>query len=498
MKKYVFFRVLRSIVSIFLVTTATFIIIYSLVPRRDVFKQDPNVNKLQSSPDKLTEYENNAFEKMNYLDYYNTRDLITEVEKSNPKANLTTAHTAANKKVLSAWTSKHGYELKTFKQSKDFYAVRELPLWERLSRFYGGLIKIDTPWAIHDKKNPNLKRYLKIEHDETVGWAVVGSGTKYRYQIYFNGSFPYIHQNIIKFNLGTSYPTYANLPVSSVIGGGQGEAKSQTITTETGKKITSSDNVYTRQYQTPSRADSSKKAIYKDDYTDTDQAYEDPSMIGTSVRAGLVGILITYVLAIPFGLFMARFKNRMFDRFGTGVITLVIAAPTLAFIYVFRTIGVALFGLPDAFPTLGASDIRSWIMPAVILGLMSVSGLALWFRRFMIDQQSSDYVKFAKAKGLTENEIYAKHIFKNASIPLVNGIPGSIIATIGGATMTEQIFAMPGMGKMLPDSISNHNNSVVIGLVFIFTTIAVLSVLLGDLLMAAVDPRIKLSASGDD
>ncbi|KRM55146.1 ABC transporter permease [Lacticaseibacillus sharpeae] len=498
MKKYVFFRVLRSIVSIFLVTTATFIIIYSLVPRRDVFKEDPNVNKLQSSPDKLTEYENNAFEKMNYLDYLNTRDLMTKVEKANPKATITTAHTEANRKAFAAWTSKHGYELKKFKQSKDYYAVRELPLWERLSRFYGGLIKVDNPWAIHDKKNPNLKRYLKIEHDETVGWALVGSGTKYRYQIYFNGSFPYIHQNIIKFNLGTSYPTYANLPVSSVIGGGQGEAKSVTFTGEDGKTVNNSDDVYTRQYQTPSKQDSSKKAIYQDDYTDTDQSYQDPSMIGTSVRAGLVGILIQYLLAIPFGIFMARYKNRLFDRIGTGVITLFIAVPSLAFIYVFRFIGQAVFQLPDSFPTNGASAISSWVMPSVILGLLMVSGLALWFRRFMIDQQSSDYVKFAKAKGLNENEIYTKHIFKNASIPIVNGIPGSIIATIGGATMTEEIFAMPGMGKMLPDSITAHNNSVVIGLVFIFTTIAVLSVLLGDLLMAAVDPRIKLSASGDD
>lgn len=99
---------------------------------------------------------------------------------------------------------------------------------------------------------------------------------------------------------------------------------------------------------------------------------------------------------------------------------------------------------------------------------------------------------------MTDNEIYRKHIFKNASIPIVQNIPGMIIGLIEGATITENIFAMPGMGKMLPDAILSHNNSIVIGLVFIFTTIGVLSVLLGDILMVIVDPRIKLSTKGDE
>ncbi len=108
----------------------------------------------------------------------------------------------------------------------------------------------------------------------------------------------------------------------------------------------------------------------------------------------------------------------------------------------------------------------------------------------------ADYVKFAKAKGLNSREISRKHIFKNAAIPLVNGIPGSIIGTIGGATITESLFAVPGMGKMLPDAIIAHNNPIVIGLVFIFTSISIFSILLGDIAMTLVDPRINLSDKG--
>lgn len=237
---------------------------------------------------------------------------------------------------------------------------------------------------------------------------------------------------------------------------------------------------------------------YGDNYTNTEQQHQDPSMIGTSFKAGLGALVISYLISIPMAILMARYKGKWFDKVGTGVVTALIAVPSLAFIYAFRYLGSAVFGLPDSFPTKGAEAFSSWVSPTIILGLLSVSGLIIWFRRYMIDQQSSDYVKFAKVKGLTEGEIYRKHIFKNASIPIVQGLPGSIIGLIGGATMTETIFAMPGMGKMLPDAILAHNNPIVIALVFIFTTIAVFSILLGDILMTIVDPRIKLSASGDD
>lgn len=498
MKKYVFFRIIRSIVSIFLVTTLTFIIIYSLVPRRDVFKQDPMTQKLASSPDKLVQYENTGYEKMNYIEYKSTGDLVAAVSKDNPSKTVTSKPTAANLTLYREWAKKHQFKLKRFEVSRQYYAIRELPLLERLGRFYGRLIQIDHPWRIHDKDNPKLARYLKIQKDPTVGWALVGSGTKYRYQVYFNGHFPYIHQNIIKFDLGVSYPTYGKVPVTEVIGSRQGQTTTQQIKTKSGQDFNTSDNVYTRAYQPRARQDAMVKDRYDDDYVNVSATYQDPSMIGTSFKSGLIALVIAYAIAIPVAITMARHKGGWFDRIWTGIVTVLMAVPSLALIYTFRAAGASLFKLPDSFPTQGAGAWQSWVLPSVILGILSVSGLIIWFRRFMIDQQSADYVKFARAKGLNEGEIYRKHIFKNASIPIVNGIPGSIIGLIGGATMTEEIFAMPGMGKMLPDSIIAHNNSIVIALVFIFTTIAVLSVLLGDIAMAIVDPRIKLSASGDD
>lgn len=113
-------------------------------------------------------------------------------------------------------------------------------------------------------------------------------------------------------------------------------------------------------------------------------------------------------------------------------------------------------------------------------------------------QQNADYVKFAKAKGLSQKEISKNHILKNAIIPIVNGIPMSIILAISGAVITESLFAIPGMGKMLPDAIKTANNNMVITITFIFTTLSVLSVFVGDLLMTFVDPRISLNVKEDE
>lgn len=236
--------------------------------------------------------------------------------------------------------------------------------------------------------------------------------------------------------------------------------------------------------------------MFSDNYTITNNNKQDPSMIGNSMRMGIIAVFISYGVAVPMSMIMSRYKGKWPDKIGVALVTVLISVPSLAFIYFFRFIGASGFGLPDLFPTLGASDIRSYILPTIILGLLSVSGIVIWLRRYMIDQQSADYVKFAKAKGLSAGEISRKHIFKNAAIPLVNGIPSAVIGTIAGATITETVFAAPGMGKMLPDAIKAHNNPIVIGLVFIFTTISIFSILLGDITMTLVDPRIKLSEKG--
>ncbi len=496
MKKYIFMRILRSLVSIFMVTTLTYTIIYTMVPRKLIFKQDPNYNKIATTPDKKANYENTIFERMGYIDYYDTKELQEKASKEN--SSVTVEPTNVNKKIYEAYIKKlgRGWKLQQFKESKQFYATREVPVYERVLGFYGNLIQIDHTGAVKDASNPNLKRYIRIENDPAIGWSVVGSGTKHKYLLYFNSRFPFIHQNFVRLNLGISYPTYANLPVLQVISQGQGQTQTSEVQFPTGKK-TSSVNIYTRTYKSPKQADARDVANYgKDDpYTATESNYQYPSMIVSSSIVGLIGLALSYLIAVPLGSYMARFKNTLFDSISTGALTFLMSLPTIALVYIIRLIGSAI-GLPDSFPILGAGDWRSYVLPAVILGLLSAPWTAVWIRRYMIDLQSQDFVRFARAKGLSEKEISNKHIFKNAMVPLVSSIPNSVIGVITGATLTETVFAFPGMGKMLIDSVKASNNSMVVGLVFIFTCLSIFALLLGDILMTVLDPRIKLTSKG--
>ena len=182
--------------------------------------------------------------------------------------------------------------MKRFPESKSFYAVREIPVFERVVSFYANLIQFDHPGWVKDASNPNLKRYIRIENDPSIGWSVVGSGTKHKYLLYF----------------GNSYPTNSNTPVLQVITQGQGTTKKSEENFPTGKK-TSSIDIYSRTYKSPSKADSQDISRFGkgDAYTATLSNYENPSMIASSSIIGLIGIAIAYLIAIPLGSFMALF-----------------------------------------------------------------------------------------------------------------------------------------------------------------------------------------------
>ena len=216
-------------------------------------------------------------------------------------------------------------------------------------------------------------------------------------------------------------------------------------------------------------------------------------MVQVSYFFGIVSLLITYGFSIPFAVAMSKKPGGLLDKIGIGYINLLISVPSLAFIFFMKYIGINL-GLPDMFTHLGPHDPRSYIMPILILGLLSTPSLMMWIRRYMVDQSTADYVKFAKAKGLSGIEISRRHIFKNAMIPIVSEIPYSVILAISGAVLTETVFGIPGMGKMLPDAITAGNNNMIITLTFIFTSLAVAAVFIGDILMTIVDPRISLQA----
>jgi oligopeptide transport system permease protein len=113
-----------------------------------------------------------------------------------------------------------------------------------------------------------------------------------------------------------------------------------------------------------------------------------------------------------------------------------------------------------------------------------------------VDQLNSDYVKLATAKGISRREILYKHVFRNAFVPMLQQLPSSFLLTIMGSIYIESLFSIPGMGGLLVDVIKRQDNTVVQALVLIYSVLGIIGLLLGDLLMAAVDPRISFTKKG--
>ena len=212
-----------------------------------------------------------------------------------------------------------------------------------------------------------------------------------------------------------------------------------------------------------------------------------------SLAFGLGAIAIALVLGLSLGILMTQFKGRFWDNFGTCYIVLINAVPSFVYYLFIQLYATDALRLPILFDT---SDPVSWILPVVSMSLGSTAGYAMWLRRFMVDELNKDYIRLARAKGLKERAIMVRHVMRNAFVPMAQYLPVSILLTISGSIYIESLYSIPGMGGLLVDTIQRQDNPLVQALVLIYSALSVLGLLLGDILMAVFDPRIKLSGRG--
>ncbi len=209
-----------------------------------------------------------------------------------------------------------------------------------------------------------------------------------------------------------------------------------------------------------------------------------------SMRIGLIALGIALVVGVVMGVLQARFKDRTIDHIGTGYTVFVNAVPHLVSYSLVLVFGARLLGLPSLYSVRKVQE--SSVLPIVCLALTSIAGYMLWTRRYMVDELNKDYIRLAKLKGLNSRQIMFRHVLKNAFVPLAQYLPYSILMTVGGSLLVEKFFSVPGMGPLLTDAISRYDTNVVQGCVLLYATLGVLGVLLGDLLMVLIDPRITL------
>ena len=166
------------------------------------------------------------------------------------------------------------------------------------------------------------------------------------------------------------------------------------------------------------------------------------------------------------------------------------AVPAAVYYLFIQLYGTIILDIPLLFDE---SNPKSWILPVISMSLGNIAYYGMWLRRYMVDETNKDYVKLATAKGLSGNKVFFKHVFRNAFVPMIQYLPTSFLNTVIGSIYIESLYSVPGMGGLLVQVIKKSDNTMVQGIVLLFATVGVLGLLLGDILMTVIDPRISLS-----
>lgn len=214
-----------------------------------------------------------------------------------------------------------------------------------------------------------------------------------------------------------------------------------------------------------------------------------------SIKLGVWSMIVSLLVGLPLGALMARYQYRFIDRIGTLFIVCIQAVPAAVYFLYIQLYGTGILNVGLLFQI---DEPEYWILPVISMSLGNIAFYGMWLRRYMVDEMNRDYVKLAKAKGMSEGGIMFKHIFRNAFVPLVQYIPTAFLNTVIGSIYIESLYSIPGMGGLLVTVIKKHDNAMVQGIVLLYACVGVLGLLFGDLLMVLLDPRISLGRKEGD
>jgi peptide/nickel transport system permease protein len=214
--------------------------------------------------------------------------------------------------------------------------------------------------------------------------------------------------------------------------------------------------------------------------------------------------VVTLLISIPLGIYTATHQSSRLDHLITGSAFFAYSLPTfwlgliciMVFSVKFQQWGFpslpagGMYSLRDGPSTLGL--LQHLVLPCFVLSIVSVASYIRHLRASMLDVLHQDYVRTARAKGVSDREVIWKHAFKNAALPLVTLISLNIPRIFSGALITEQVFAWPGMGRLFVDHATRADYPVLMGLVISVSVLVAIFNLLADVAYAYLDPRIRL------
>ncbi|MDR3762918.1 MAG: ABC transporter permease [Acidobacteriota bacterium] len=207
-----------------------------------------------------------------------------------------------------------------------------------------------------------------------------------------------------------------------------------------------------------------------------------------TLRLAVTALLVAILLSIPAGVRSAVRRNRWDDRALSFVSLLGLSFPNFAL----GPILILIFAIHfDLLPVSGAEDWRAVILPAVTMGASLAAILTRMVRTSMLEELGQDYIRTARAKGLSEGRVVYCHALRNALIPVITVIGLQFGALLAGTIVTEKIFAWPGLGRLTIDAISNRDYALVQGCLLCIGLTYVAVNFLTDLVYSALNPRIR-------
>lgn len=210
----------------------------------------------------------------------------------------------------------------------------------------------------------------------------------------------------------------------------------------------------------------------------------------------LLSVLIAASIGVPCGIVSAVFRGKLIDQLLTGFAMLGASIPSFWFGLVLMQIFAVSMGW---FPVSGYGDpgatlierIHYLVLPSVVLGVLNSALIIRFTRASMLDVLDEDYVRTARAKGLSENVVVLKHALRNALVPIVTVLGLTVAMMISGAVVTETVFGLPGVGNLVVSAVLRRDYPVIQGALLVIAMIYVVINFLIDLLYMVVDPRVK-------
>ena len=215
-----------------------------------------------------------------------------------------------------------------------------------------------------------------------------------------------------------------------------------------------------------------------------------------SATLGILSLLFATVGGVLWGALTAIYRNRWPDYFIMFLVILGISVPSFVFAALsqFSILQLNQFTGRSILPVAGWGGFRYMVIPALVLGLSTMAYLTRMMRSSMLEVGNTDYIRTARAKGLSNTRIFIFHQLRNAILPVITVLGPAIAIITTGGFVVESVFAIPGLGRYFVQSVAQLDYTVIMGTTVFFGAFLVIMVLLVDILYGFIDPRIRLQA----